>query len=272
MRANWRYGVIPLTVLLCITLLWLPLPGRYEEATFAHADQAVIHLASPASQASEAKTVSLPVEKMIPPSPAPFPTPDKALLPLRALKAPAPPADLPVPTITELSALLPPLPTPSDTPAAPEKTIEAGEPEDAGTDAPSLPEEPGEQTVTNPVPDTASAERIASTHTDEVENISVGYAEMDGDTTAPTFNTKELSKRIVYPPAAKRQRITGDVLLVLYISDTGMVDRVDILEDPGYGFGEAAKVAFLGLKGEPAMRNGKPIAVMIRYPIRFSLR
>lgn len=272
MRANWRYGVIPLTVLLCITLLWLPLPGRYEEATFAHADQAVIHLASPASQTSEAAAVPQPEDELTVPSPAPFPTPDNALLPLRAIKAPAPPADLPVSPITELSALLPPLPSPSDTPAAPEKTIEAGEPEDAGTDAPSLPEEPGEQTVTNPVPDTASAERIASTPTDEVENVSVGYAEMDGDTTAPTFNTKELSKRIVYPPAAKRQRITGDVLLVLYISDTGMVDRVDILEDPGYGFGEAAKVAFLGLWGKPALKGGMPIAVKIRYPIRFSLR
>lgn len=268
MRANWRYGVIPLTVLLCITLLWLPLPGRYEEATFAHADQAVIHLASPASQASEAAAVPQPEDELTVPSPVPFPTPDNALLPLRAIKAPAPPADIPVSPITELSTLLP---TPSDTPAVPDEEIEAGQPEAAVTDT-ALPKEPGEQTVTNPVPDTASAERIASTPTDEVENISVGYAEMDGDTTAPTFNTKELSKRIVYPPAAKRQRITGDVLLVLYISDTGMVDRVDILEDPGYGFGEAAKVAFLGLKGEPAMRNGKPIAVMIRYPIRFSLR
>jgi protein TonB len=268
MRANWRYGVIPLTVLLCITLLWLPLPGRYEEATFAHADQAVIHLASPASQASEAKTVSLPVEKMIPPSPAPFPTPDKALLPLRAIKAPAPPADIPVSPITELSTLLP---TPSDTPAVPDEEIEAGQPEAAVTDT-ALPKEPGEQTVTDPVSDTASSESIASSVQEEPETVSLGYAEMDGNTIAPKFNTRELTKRIIYPPAAKRQRITGDVLLVLYISDTGMVDRVDILEDPGYGFGEAAKVAFLGLKGEPAMRNGKPIAVMIRYPIRFSLR
>jgi len=97
------------------------------------------------------------------------------------------------------------------------------------------------------------------------------YSEIDANTTAPKFDIKALSKRIAYPPAAKRQRIEGEVLLLLSISKSGQVQKVDILSETGYGFGEAAKKAFLFFQGTPAMKNNQPLAVKLRYPIHFVL-
>ena len=46
----------------------------------------------------------------------------------------------------------------------------------------------------------------------------------------------------------------------------------EILKDPGYGFGEAAVKALKDIKCIPAKTNGVPVAVRIRYPVRFKLR
>ena len=264
MNGRWRRWVIPLTILLCIGTLWFPLPRRYEETTFARASSAVIHLSSAPAEPSSSQR-----NKAQPPTPVqrPFPSPQNLPIPVQPLHQTSqtspieecvavPKADISAPSIQELASLLPDLPQTHPEPES-QKTAE---------DVPKAPSDTSGETDT-PTDTAANSPQIEAD-----QMVSVGYKEMDSDTIAPKFNTRELSKRIVYPPAAKRQRITGEALLLLYISANGHVDEAEIVEDSGYGFGAAARNAFLGLEGIPAMRNGVPIAVKIRYPIHFSLR
>ena len=71
---------------------------------------------------------------------------------------------------------------------------------------------------------------------------------------------------------ARRRNIEGTVLVAVYVAETGNIDKVELLEDPGHGFGDAVIEAFKRAKASPATRGGKAIAVVQRIPIKFSLR
>lgn len=89
---------------------------------------------------------------------------------------------------------------------------------------------------------------------------------------APAIPTEEIRRRVQYPPLANRQGIEGVVYLELFIDAEGVIRRIEILREPGYGLGEAAVAAFEGITVTPAEANGAPVAVRYRYPIRFELR
>jgi len=99
-----------------------------------------------------------------------------------------------------------------------------------------------------------------------------GYHETTSVDQGPSFDRGVLASRIKYPALAKRQGIEGLVLLRLYISASGKVERIEVEEDPGYGLAQAALRAFTGLQGEPAVLKGKAVPVTLRYPVRFSLK
>ena len=90
-------------------------------------------------------------------------------------------------------------------------------------------------------------------------------------TTAPRFDLALLASRLTYPPVARRQGKEGTVILRLYILGNGTIVRMDVVDDPGFGFTEAAIGAFEGLDARPATKNGRPIAVSMLFPVRFSL-
>jgi protein TonB len=88
----------------------------------------------------------------------------------------------------------------------------------------------------------------------------------------PGIPQDRIRANIVYPPLANRQRIEGVVYLELFIDREGVIRKIDVLRDPGYGLAEAAVAAFRGITCTPAEANGEPVAVRFRYPIRFQLR
>ncbi len=90
-----------------------------------------------------------------------------------------------------------------------------------------------------------------------------------GSTSGPRFSKQVLP---IYPSLAKRRGQEGVVLLRLSISATGHVTRLELLEDPGFGFAEAAQTAIRNSSFTPALHNGKPIAVRAVLPVRFTLR
>jgi protein TonB len=92
--------------------------------------------------------------------------------------------------------------------------------------------------------------------------------------TVPEFNDKELMAALVYPPIAHRSGIEGTVYLELFVDRNGFVLRVDVLrEDPKErGFGDAAKKAFLGRQGSPAIADSEPVSARYRYPVVFKIR
>ncbi len=90
-----------------------------------------------------------------------------------------------------------------------------------------------------------------------------------GSASGPAFRRQAVP---VYPALAKRRNKEGVVLLRLSISETGQLTRLEVLEDPGYGFSEAAQEAVRNSSFTPARHNGKPVAVRAVLPIRFALR
>lgn len=221
MREHWRCWVIPLTVVLSILLLWLPLGGYDKKAHFVHADMATLSFSTvqdPDASATvpDDEDTWKPIEVT---EPEINPVIDE-------------PVALPEPK-KELVAASPP--------AVAEPVIQHATP-------PSVPSEPSSPSSGN--------------------TLTAGYAEVDGDTIAPRYTNFKLQ----YPAMARRRNIEGTVLVEVYVSDTGNIDKVELLEDPGHGFGEAVREAFKHAKASPAMRGNKTIAVVQRIPIKFSLR
>ena len=90
-----------------------------------------------------------------------------------------------------------------------------------------------------------------------------------GTEKAPRFVHQALP---VYPPLALRRGKEGKVLLRLSISATGALTDVEIIEDPGFGFAEAAVTAVRNSSFEPAMGREGPVPSRAILPVSFQLR
>jgi len=75
----------------------------------------------------------------------------------------------------------------------------------------------------------------------------------------------------VYPSLAKRRNREGMVVLRLSINESGQLKHIEVMEDPGHGFAEAAVEAVRSSQFTPARDNGKPVSVRAILPIRFKL-
>ncbi|MGB3942112.1 MAG: energy transducer TonB, partial [Candidatus Manganitrophaceae bacterium] len=95
------------------------------------------------------------------------------------------------------------------------------------------------------------------------------YAPLVQVTRMPLFKGKVVP---VYPEEAKRLEKEGTVILEVRISEGGEVLKVDVVQGAGYGFDEAAKEAMERLRFEPAYLGDRPVAVILRIPIRFRLK
>lgn len=98
------------------------------------------------------------------------------------------------------------------------------------------------------------------------------YHEIEGTIEPPVFDLKLLSSLLVYPPAAKRQNKEGVVRVRLYISEQGIIERIVVEEDPGYGLAEATIKAFGQINPRPAVKDNVPIAVTMVFPVRWALQ
>ncbi len=75
-----------------------------------------------------------------------------------------------------------------------------------------------------------------------------------------------------YPEQARRNGWQGTVLLELTVAETGEVTDVRVVQSSGYAVLDAAAVtAIRQWKGQPARRNGQPVATRERLPVRFRL-
>ncbi len=64
----------------------------------------------------------------------------------------------------------------------------------------------------------------------------------------------------------------GKVLLRLTLDERGKLLNLEVLENPGYGFADAAIAALKKSCFSPASINNRPVACRVRLPIRFALR
>jgi len=88
----------------------------------------------------------------------------------------------------------------------------------------------------------------------------------------PSIRAKAVAP--IYPDSTKRNGIKGDVWVyaeILYTGNVGAVEIAQSLQPGPEGLDEAAIMCVKQWEYKPATKNGKPIAVCIKFPIRFSL-
>lgn len=90
-----------------------------------------------------------------------------------------------------------------------------------------------------------------------------------GSPNAPLFLHREMP---VYPLIARRLGKEGRVLLRLTIDEKGKLLNVEVIEDAGYGFADAAVEAVKKSTFKPATQDGKAVMSKALLPIRFTLR
>jgi len=90
-----------------------------------------------------------------------------------------------------------------------------------------------------------------------------------GSVTGPFYRHQEMP---VYPTFARKMGREGRVLLRLTIDEQGKLLNVEVLEDPGFGFAEAAVKAVRNSSYVPAQRGGSPVIAKALLPVKFVLK
>jgi protein TonB len=100
------------------------------------------------------------------------------------------------------------------------------------------------------------------------------YAESYALTEAPVFldNVSYEQLRMFYPEDARKAGTAGRVRTKLLIDDDGSVAEVTVLDDPGQGFGAAARRVAKLYRFKPGRVNGRAVATEIVMTINFELR
>lgn len=75
-----------------------------------------------------------------------------------------------------------------------------------------------------------------------------------------------------YPEQARKEGVTGTVLLQLVVGVDGAVTDAKVAKPAGHGFDESALEAARALRFEPATQEGVKIAVQINYEVNFELQ
>jgi TonB family protein len=79
------------------------------------------------------------------------------------------------------------------------------------------------------------------------------------------------SAEAAYPQEAIDKKVEGAVKLRLGLDAAGKVIKVELLEDPGAGLGDAARIAAEQFVFEPAEINGQPAPISLTFTINFAL-
>jgi periplasmic protein TonB len=80
------------------------------------------------------------------------------------------------------------------------------------------------------------------------------------------------SHPVVYPPAARQAEIEADLPVSILVGTDGRVLDARSLTRAGYGLDEAAESAIRGYRFTPALRDGRPVRVRMRWAVQFRLR
>jgi protein TonB len=70
---------------------------------------------------------------------------------------------------------------------------------------------------------------------------------------------------------AKREKISGNVLVNLLVDENGNPTHVRVRRGTGYGLDEKAVEAVKQYKFKPAMEDGKPVTVSLNVEVNFQI-
>ena len=82
-----------------------------------------------------------------------------------------------------------------------------------------------------------------------------------------------IARNIVYPEAAKKEKIEGQVYVSFIVEKDGQLTGVKFLRDIGGGCGEEVlRVIRTMPKWKPGTQDGKPVRVQFNLPVAFELQ
>lgn len=81
-----------------------------------------------------------------------------------------------------------------------------------------------------------------------------------------------LSNNVIYPRKAQKARIEGKVIVSFVVDELGNITQLKILKSPNELLSEEAlRVVSKMPPWEPGLMDGKPVKVLFRLPIEFSV-
>jgi TonB family protein len=74
-----------------------------------------------------------------------------------------------------------------------------------------------------------------------------------------------------YPVQAKKDSLEADLVVKAFVDKMGVVKSAEVIKcsHPGVGFEDAALKAAYANKFKPALSDGKPVGVWVRYAVKF---
>ena len=81
-------------------------------------------------------------------------------------------------------------------------------------------------------------------------------------------------KQPTYPESARKEKVSGQVVLQVVVRKDGTVGDIQVLRSPGskYGFDEAAIAVVKEWRFKPGLQNGKPVDVYFTEVVDFVLK
>ena len=108
---------------------------------------------------------------------------------------------------------------------------------------------------------------VAETRGNEIHIVPAKAPRLDLDTMTPPKILTRVEP--VYPPDAKEKKIQGIVIVEAFIDEAGRVTETRVLGRQPMGLSEAAEDAVRQWTFQPALKDGKPIAVLFNVTINF---
>jgi len=87
----------------------------------------------------------------------------------------------------------------------------------------------------------------------------------------PYHGIEGLQKKLVYPEAAKKNKIEGTVDVRAYVDSLGEVVKAEVIKGIGYGCDEAAETVVYYSSFKPAINKGVRVNAQVVIPIVFKL-
>ncbi len=93
------------------------------------------------------------------------------------------------------------------------------------------------------------------------------------ETVGASYTPPEVIKFVKpeYPPGALRDKVSGMVILKLFVDTTGNVTKTEVIQSLREDCDKAAIEAARKCKFKPALSDGKPVRVWISYPVKFTV-
>ena len=83
---------------------------------------------------------------------------------------------------------------------------------------------------------------------------------------------KHIYAYVKYPPQARKYKVEGTVVVSFVVNKSGNVENIEIVKDIGMGCGDEVKRVIKKLyQFSPGKQNGRPVSVIYKLPVKFSL-